>query len=63
MLNNLPSYIAILFGITTLLVAGLLFLAIKNATYRHYKKESHGDPFWYAGMACLTSIFSIKRVL
>jgi len=30
MLNNLPFYIAIIFGITTLIVAGILFVAIKN---------------------------------
>jgi hypothetical protein len=40
MLNNLPSYIAIVFGITTLLVAGLLFLAIKNALTDTTKKKA-----------------------
>ena len=40
MLNSLPSYIAILFGITTLLVAGILFLAIKNARTDTTKKKA-----------------------
>ena len=40
MLNNLPSYIAILFGITTLLVAGILFVAIKKAQTETTKKKA-----------------------
>jgi hypothetical protein len=40
MLSYLPSYIAIVFSLTTLLVAGLLFLAIKNANTDTTKKKA-----------------------
>jgi hypothetical protein len=40
MLNGLPSYIAILFGFTTLLVVATLFVAIKNSRTYTTKKKS-----------------------
>jgi hypothetical protein len=40
MLTNLPSHIAILFGITTLIVAGILFIAIKNARTNTTKNKA-----------------------
>ena len=62
MLNNLPSYIATLFGITTLLVAGILFVAIKKAQTETTKKKAtvilFGLLVWLALQA-----FSLKRVL
>lgn len=39
MLNGLPSYIAILFGITTLFVTVILFIAIKNSRTDTNKKR------------------------
>lgn len=57
MLNGLPSYIAILFGITTFLVAAILFTAIKNARTDTTKKKStvilFGMLVWLALQAVL----------
>ncbi len=57
MLNGLPSYIAILFGITTLMVAAMLFIAIKNARTDTTKKKStvilFGMLVWLAMQAVL----------
>jgi hypothetical protein len=40
MLNNLPSYISILFILTSMIVAGILFVAIKNALTDNTKKKA-----------------------
>lgn len=40
MLNHLPSYIVLLFGITTLIVAGILFVAIKKARTDNTSKKA-----------------------
>jgi hypothetical protein len=62
-LSYLPSYIAIIFGLTTLLVAGLLILAIRNANTDATKKKATLILFAMLVWLALQAFFSIKWVL
>lgn len=63
MLTNLPSYIAIIFGITALIVGGILFVAIKKAGAENTKKKAILILFGMLIWAYPAGINCCKRVL
>jgi len=60
MLNALPSGIAIFFGITTLLVAGILFVAVKNARMVATKKKAPVILFGMLGWLSLQALLALN---
>jgi hypothetical protein len=60
MLNSLPSYITLLFGITTLLVAAILFAAIKNARTDLTKKKATAILFGMLAWLLLQALLALN---